>query len=269
MGNTKSHNIIDNSISAMISSTDSTSQNCAATASTTQSIDASTGEDCSSSTIDISNIKFDSRGKVNLVCMATVTQQNSVSASIDQVATQMATAVSQSLNLNPGSTEADNISKLSSALGVAVSDQINQNIAAAASASQTINTDGKSKGGVCSQNIHDIEFTSFQTAAAKGVLDATQVASAVADLKQAVDQTAHAKEQSMLMILVAIVAIIVCALALVMVLRRPKKTGHGKGHGKGHETELQPLLPAAPPLTPGPPPRPPLTPKPPAAVPPV
>lgn len=247
MGNTTSHNIIDNSISAMISSTDSTSQNCAATASTTQSIDAVTGEDCSSSTIDISNISFSSVGKVNLVCMATVAQQNSVAASIDQVASQMATAVSQSLNLNPGSTEADNISKLSSALGVAVSNQINQNIAAAASASQTINTDGKSKGGVCSQNIHDIEFTSFQTAAAKGVLDATQVASAVADLKQAVDQTAHAKQQSMLMVLVAIVAIIVCAIALVMVLRRPKKTGHGKDHGKdhkpGHETELQPLLP--------------------------
>jgi flagellar basal body-associated protein FliL len=79
----------------------------------------------------------------------------------------------------------------------------------------------------------------------------------VADLKQAVDQTAHAKQQSMLMILVAIVAIIVCAIALVMVLRRSKKTGHEKGH----ETELKPLLPSAvepkPSLTPRPPPKPP------------
>jgi preprotein translocase subunit SecE len=177
--------------------------------------------------------------------MATVTQQNSVAASIDQVASQMATAVSQSLTLNPGSTEADNISKLSTALGVAVSNQINQNITAAASASQTINTDGKSKGGVCSQNIHDIEFSSFQAAAAKGVLDATQVSSAVANLKQAVDQTAHAKQQStittiIIVLVVAFILIVVLGMVLKFMSNSKKKGPAKKGHASNVEIEMQP-----------------------------
>jgi hypothetical protein len=253
MGNTTSHNIIDNSISEMISSTDSTSQNCAATASSTQSIDATTGEDCSSSSIDISNVSFNITNKVNLVCMATVTQQNSVAAAIDQVASQMATAVSQSVNLNPGSTEADNISKLSTALGVAVSNQINQNIAAAASSSQTITTDGKSKGGGCSQRIHDIDFTAFQTTAAKGVLTATQVASAVANLKQAVDQTAEGKQQSMFLFMeqIAIAAVVGVVLVILVGMSikwfnakkkdSAKKDSAKRGHAPNNGMQ-QPLL---------------------------
>ena len=245
MGSTQSHNIIDNSISAMVSSVNSASQNCVATASTTQSIDATTGENCEDASIDISNVKFDSKGKVNVVCMATVAQQNSAAAAIDQVASQMATAVSQSLNLNPGSTEADNISKMSQALGVSVSNSVSQSVTAAASSSQTINANARGSGS-CAERIHNIDFSSIQDAIAKGVMDSTQVASATADLKQTVDQIAHAKEQSLLAFLIPIVVGIVLVIVIGMVLRgmaQTKKKGPAKK--KGHHApaiEMQPLL---------------------------
>ena len=124
MGSTNSTNIVDNSISAMISSTNTVSQVCAATSNTSQSINYQTDAGCKDANIVIGGVTMDSSATVSASCMANVNQQNTVQASIEQAAQQMATSISQSLNLNLGSTNSANIARLSTALGVSVNNAV-------------------------------------------------------------------------------------------------------------------------------------------------
>jgi hypothetical protein len=222
MGSVNSTNLVESTVSAMISSLNSASTNCPATTQISQIASITAGPECTSADVHIDGVSFDATGTVDATCLATVSQKNDVSATIEQVAKQQAESISQQLSLNLGSTNATNIARLTSALGVSVSNVVSLQVSAAAASQQAAILDLHAKGS-CRGSLANITAKSIQQAVAKGVLDSGQAAKAKADLKQAIDQEAHAKMQSLLMIIVAIVALVVCGIILAIVLKGGKK----------------------------------------------
>lgn len=205
MGQTQAKNEIDSSISAMTSIVNSTVQKCAPTAAVSQVIEAIT-KGCKTSNIVIEHIDFSSMASIDVKCAQDAASTADVKTNIQQTAKQMAEAVSQSLNLNPGSTSAQNIARMSMNVATAVTNSTSQIIASAVATSQSIRVPIEG-GDVCNIRIAFINMKSMVQSVADGVQKSTQVASAVTALKQAVDQEAKAKQSSLVMLIILAIII--------------------------------------------------------------
>jgi len=215
MGGSHSTNIIDNSVSAMVSVLNTTTQKCAPTVTTDQALNF-VQQGCSSSDITITHTRLSAYASVNVSCAQVAVQSADAKAQIDQIAKQMADALSQMLSLNPGSTDATNITRLSANLGLTVQNEASQIIASAVSAAQGI-TLRQLNGGACSIRLDFVELGALATSIARATQESTAVATATAALKQSVDQTAKAEQQGLLaglLILVVVVALVIGGVAL-------------------------------------------------------
>lgn len=205
MGSSHASNIIDNSISAMVDLSNTTSQKCAPVATSIQQIIADAGKNCPNSTIYIHDIKMGSVARLEVKCAQEASQSAAADVQIQQAAKQMAESVTQALSLNPGSSDAQNIMRMSMNIGIAVKNNISQIIASAAASSQSIITHD-----YCNAEIAMIDMSTFSTSLADAAQKTSQVATAVAALKQEAEQIAKAKQESLLgplIILLIIVAI--------------------------------------------------------------
>ncbi|MDE2095905.1 MAG: hypothetical protein KGL39_01510 [Patescibacteria group bacterium] len=205
MGSTQAKNIIDNSISSMTSVVNDVVQKCSPTVNISQVI-SSTQTNCKNAKIHINNVKMRAIGQINLQCAQSAAQSGTVTTQIEQQAKQMAEAISQSLSLNPGSTKAENIMRMSMNVAVAIKNSTEQVIAAAASASQAI-TNEQSGGETCDILVDFIDMDAMVVNVSKGIQKSEQVATAVSALKQIATQEAIAKQSNMIILLIIAIVI--------------------------------------------------------------
>jgi len=210
MGSVQSTNIIDTRINAMISVLNSSTQECSPIVSSSQILSVSSNR-CPGKKIDIKNIKMTAKHKMDVNCAAMATQSMDTKISIAQEAKQMAEAISQSLSLNPSSTDAKNIATLSLNLGATIHNISAQTIRPTINVLQKIELDDN-----CSDiNVTGIDLKSFSKIYAKAIKEDKQVNKAIIDLKQTVEQIAKAKQENALWALLFIFIILGGAFFLV------------------------------------------------------
>lgn len=202
MGNAYASNTVNDTIDELNESIFSATQSCNQTLQQLEELDIKNIHD-----FDFKGINFSEVGSTSMSCVADSTTQNNIQASMNTQIQQISKAVNQSLNLNPGSTEAQNNLKLLTQLKDVVYNSFVENCSAAITQSEIITiTD--------SANV-DFGLINFSEAASN-VLSCTQKSQAVSDMKtqitQQISQTATATVQSFLgqifLILLMVVVII-------------------------------------------------------------
>jgi len=217
MGASQSSNIIDNSVSSMASIVNTAAQSCASTATAQQVLNV-TGT-CPNASINISHLDMSEISSLDSTCTARISQDASVSQQISQAATQMASSISQALTLTPSSAESQNISKMSTNVGVAIANSASQSVSSAAEQSQAINLKG------CDVTVSFVKMSEVGKSLVKAVMSDGQVASAVTALKQYSDQVAKSKESGISLfggitnIIIAVIVLIVLAVGGAVVLK--------------------------------------------------
>jgi hypothetical protein len=212
-GGSSATNTIDNAVSAMINVANDTGQSCQPISQQVQQLDLVA---CGNITIDDSSMSQTTTMDVNCVQQAA---QNAYSkASLDQKAQQMAKSLTSGLSLLPTSSEATNIMRLSMSVAESVHNSAQQLIASATNQAQNVTAAAKCNASGTGGNIdvENFQMTQFSTSVVKGLQQSKQVASAVADLKQAAAQTASATHKGIfdfgsLSVIGAVIAIAVMA----------------------------------------------------------
>lgn len=224
------NNIIDQSVTSMTSVGNITKQICApvAMSATTLSLESCGG-------LVIRGNTFTQEQKMNVKCVQTAAQQANSQTNVDQKSDQLAKSLTAALALTPGSAEANNISKMSTAVGNVVKNVVDQAVESATGAAINISA------STCPNSpnydptaSHDLSFIDNQLGQYSStyvdlVQNSTQIASAVNDLKQYIKQIADAKRPGIFGDFGPIVGVIVAvvALALVAKMMRARKLGSG------------------------------------------
>jgi len=225
MGGSHASNEIDNQVSAMINVANDTGQTCQPVTVQVQDIDFSA---CGN--INISDTTFGQVSTMDVQCTQQAAQQAYSKTNLDQKAQQMAKALTTGLSLNPGSSDASNIMKLSMSVGEAIHNSAQQLIASATNQAQNFSFNAKcnSQGGG-NINVIDTQFTQFSSSIVQGLQKSKQVASAVTALKQAADQSASAKQSGIFgdFSVFTIIAVVI-ALAVLGPLLRPSSSKVGR-----------------------------------------
>jgi hypothetical protein len=201
-------NIIDNSVSAMVTSVNTAVQSCAPAANISQVLRIAADPSCTDSRVEISNVDLEGVAHMSVDCAQQAAQSASSKTQIDQIAEQMAKAVTQALSLNLASAEASNIMRLSTNVAVAVRNNVSQSIESAAGVSQVIDLKA------CVVAVKFVKMSAFTESLARAVQGSTQVASAVTELKQAAKQSASAIQESLVGPFLIVVAVVVGAVLL-------------------------------------------------------
>ena len=215
MGNIKSQNTIDSAISANAEISSKTSLDCSASSVQIQKI-AYDGSKCinvtcpdkKSAVIDLSGNTFNSSSSVKVDCKQTAVQDSDITNKIAQQATQTATSVSQALSLNPGSTEANNTTIMSTAVGVQIANEVSEILSAPSLINQSIQIDNMCCGTIISKNN---QFNAINKVVLKGTQDSLQKSKVANDLSTSIKQTAAAKQEALFsfgFVFIIIIAII-------------------------------------------------------------
>jgi hypothetical protein len=114
MGGVLSQNTINDAVNFMVQTVNTTSQDCK------QILDESNITDIEGSTFQNITINVGSGQNlaVDIQCAQNASATNNINSSLQQDISQLATAINQNLNLNPGSTEASNVLNLLTNLSV-------------------------------------------------------------------------------------------------------------------------------------------------------
>jgi hypothetical protein len=203
MGGSTSKNIIENSISGMVTVNNEVGQKCTPTVAVNQFLEIIAPRDCPHSKIDVHDIDFETVTIIDVACAQKASQSAEADAAITQKAKQMAESLTQALSLNPASSEAVNIMRMSINVGIAVKNSIQQQIASAASVSQAIKMTG-----YCDVQLYNVHFKAYTKSLAKAVQESDQVSKASLALQQTADQIAKAKQASLLGPLIIILIVI-------------------------------------------------------------
>ena len=200
MGNTTSTNTIEEAIASTMNVYTNNTINCAGQTGNSQTYAA---DGAKGATVSGLNLKQTAVSK--LKCMQSTKISNDIQNKVDQQLTQAAASMSQSLNLNPGDTSANNMISNSVTLATDITNTVTMNCVP--KTLNTIDVEAKSKDGVAT--IKDITADQTASLLANCVQSATVDNKALNDIKTQTDQTAKAVEQSVAGVLYAIAAIIV------------------------------------------------------------
>lgn len=135
MGNSSARNILDSYTNAMISVANNVIQDCDVTANSQQQIFIN---NCGQVLIQDFNIARTLN--VDSTCVQSSISTNNIDQQLTQIATQMATAINNNLNLT-GTATADNITNLSINLSTAIRNEAAQNCSSLFGVRQSINID--------------------------------------------------------------------------------------------------------------------------------
>lgn len=146
---------------------------------------------------------------LNASCIASSNISASINSTISQKASQQAKAISQNFSLNPGSTEAENMTEAIANSTLAIQSSVYNGCLQAAIAQNTVNIVASGAGTVVTIGHAYCDQTVFQKAVADCVFSSTETASAIENISQSISQAASATVQNALLwIVLAILAII-------------------------------------------------------------
>jgi hypothetical protein len=208
MGNTVAKNSATEIVNQSIGEMQSVTNQCFATTSLSNEINlvAQNG-----GTINIGqfNCNQNQYYYLNATCVASSNISSSISSNISQLASQRAQAVSQNVDLNPGSTEAQNLTEAIANSTLAIQNSVYNGCVQAAMAQNLANVvaTGPSSSIVvgqlfCSQD-------AFNQSVSDCVFSSSETASAIENISQSITQAASATVQNALLwVALAIIAIV-------------------------------------------------------------
>jgi len=210
MGNVQAKNEVDAAIAVSTSIMNTTLQKCETSLSQNEDIDV---EGCDFT--DIEHVNFDESGTVDIRCVQKSSDSQSIKNQIDTEMTQMAKAVKQAIDANPGSATAENVDRLSEQLGTTIRNTFSQSCLPTVSGSESINVKcPATKGGTAI--IKWINFKELADSTTKCTQEATSVQVVSNAIKTIIDQTAVAKEAPLISL--GVVVLIIVAIILFMVM---------------------------------------------------
>lgn len=169
--------------------------------------------------------------------MQTASQQASASVTDEKLVKQAAETIAQNLDLNPGSKEAINITRLVTNLSIAVSNTIQM---VCTISSNNVN----SFECVGSEDLYDIELN--QTAESgifsNCVQNSTQVSSAQAALKSSIDQIAKTKVENAIAACLLAAAVLAVAVGFMYMMRGKGMAGGGSSSGGSSGSKMKTLI---------------------------
>lgn len=158
--------------------------------------------------------------------MQTASQNASASVTDENLITQASETIAQNLDLNPGSKEAVNITRLVTNLAIAVSNTIRQSCTVS---SNNVNSFECAN----SDNLYNIEInqTTESGVYSNCVQNSTQVSSAQAALKSAIDQKAKTTVQNAIAACLLAAAVLAVAIGFMYMMRSKGMMGGGSSGG--------------------------------------
>ena len=124
MGNTYARNLVKESAKVMTSIANSATSTCSPQLDQGIMIAINNNKDVN---INFGTVETDNTANINIACVQNVNFSNSVTTQLKQAADQMAKAITQQFDLNPGTTEADNVSDLESSIQTSITNIITLN----------------------------------------------------------------------------------------------------------------------------------------------
>lgn len=221
MGNsTQAINKVHQDVSAMTSVVNSVIQKCGSFSEASQTI--SIYQNCKDASVHISHVNMGLMMSLDLKCTQSAKSNQSVSTQINQVAAQMAAAVSGILGLDLSSQEAQNIASMSATVATTIVNSFSQIAESAANANQSIYI--TQKGEKCSVDLRVINFETILQSVTSVVQHSSTIQSAVTALVQTIKQVASAKVRSLVEMLatafVVLVAVVLGGAALFRAVKR-------------------------------------------------
>ena len=223
MGNTLSENLVSQTTNTFVKVANKVA------------LDTAIGQNCSNvisfiGCKNIHDIKINQKMNcwIHQETMQTASQDASASVTDEKLVTQVSETIAQNLDLNPGSKEAINITRLVTNLSIAVSNTISQQCTVS---SNNVNSFECAN----SDNMYNIEVNQ---AAESGVYsncvqNSTQVSSAQAALKSAIDQKAKTTVQNAIAACLIAAAVLAVAIGFMYMMKSKGMIGGGSSAGSG------------------------------------
>lgn len=205
MGNVEAKNILENTIDQSLVILNQTTQQCETPL--IQSIGVNISG-CSN--VILSDFTLRQTGEFNIECATAASSTNEIESTISTQFTQASEAINQSLNLNPGSTSAENITSLMQKLSTSITSTYSQECIASTIQTQQVNVTNCTGPDGGTVRLERFNFEQIS----KGTATCTQETDAVSSIKSQVeniiDQSAKAELQNALgPILIIIVLVII------------------------------------------------------------
>ena len=208
MGNSQASNILNNTINQSISILNRTVQKCETSLSQQQGIDIN---GCSGDVI-IRNVNFNQSGTIDIQCAQSSSSTNEITDEIKTNFEQSAEAINQALSLNPGSTDANNVTNLMQQLALDVVNTYSQTCIGGTVQSQQITRTCPATGGG-NTTIEQVNFDQVSNGTSSCTQDAINDNSAKLSIENIISQKARAVVEPILglgaLILIVIIVVIV------------------------------------------------------------
>ncbi len=182
MGSVYSKNTVNDVVNLLTNVVIDATQGCQSSISQDQVINISGNNNVK---INLGKIDWSQVVNYNTTCSSMVSTQNTIDDNLKQEVKEITKALNQNLNLNPGSTEAENVANLVTTLSVQIKESFNQTCQNVISQDQVINISGNRN----SQITASLDWN--QTT--DGVFKCIQEDSAVNNIKEQLEQQIRQK----------------------------------------------------------------------------
>lgn len=210
MGSAQSSNTVNETVKVMTQISNSATQDCVFTFTSEQAanIKATNG-----STITINDLNFNEFASVDTCCIQNNQTQNDIQNAIDAQIKQLATAINQSLDFNPGSTSARDVTRLLETLSTDVTNAYTQTCSQNFTGNETANIQA-SDGSTITINYlnYSDAFESVQSC----VLADASVTNTSNRITNVISQKAKAEVESLLGPLLFLLLIILLVVVVVV-----------------------------------------------------
>jgi len=211
MGSAQSSNTVNETVKVMTQIANSSTQSCVYTFTSDQAlnINASNGSD-----VTINSANFMDFASVDTNCIQSSQTQNQIENAIKAQISQLSTAINQSLDFNPGSTTAKNVTNLLEQLSTDVSNSYSQTCSQDFNANQSTNIQASDGSTV---TVRFLNYSDTFESVQQCVLDDSSVTNTSNMITNVISQKAKAEVESLLgplLFLLLIVLLVVVVIVL-------------------------------------------------------
>ena len=211
MGDTLSKNIVDDSIDLMSESVSDSTQSCIYTINESES--QTIQQPGNNNTVNINQDNFQEYASVDTQCFTNSQTMTMINSQVSTTTSQIASAIGQSLDLNPGSTKAENTLKLLTQMQDIVINAYTQTCATNFNGTQTVAID--QSGNNNTVNIGVVNYSEAFSDTQSCVQENVSSTSTYTTLVQQLSQSAKAETEGLLAGLLTIVIIIIIVLGVI------------------------------------------------------
>lgn len=211
MGQNLSKNTVDETVNLMTQIANSATTSCVYTVNEDQTLNISA---TNGSTVTTGNIDFTQYANVDSMCLGMTETQNKVSETVQNEINQIAKSITQAIDLNPGSNESNDTTKVLENLGTAVTNAFNTTCNNNFNQTETA-TLSASDGSTITVGV--VDYSQAYSEVQKCVLSDSAVTNASQIVQNTISQKATSEVESIfgpLLFLLLIVALVVIVIVV-------------------------------------------------------